>query len=117
VSVQWRDAPSEDMVLCTLTADGTLRVFAPVLDAPQRLQLHAALDAPAAATAWVDHATVRALVARMLAGAPGPGDARARRLQELADGGADLVLRVHADGAVSAAAVAVRMSRCPRAHR
>lgn len=33
-----------DLTLFTLTTDSTLRIFHPVLDAPQRLQLHAALD-------------------------------------------------------------------------
>ena len=32
------------MTLYSVTSDSTLRVFHPVLDAPQRLQLHAALD-------------------------------------------------------------------------
>lgn len=32
------------MVLYTITSDSTLRVFLPLLDTPQRLQLHASLD-------------------------------------------------------------------------
>ena len=34
----------DDLILYTITSDATLRIFLPVLDAPQRLQLHASLD-------------------------------------------------------------------------
>ncbi|KAF8578745.1 hypothetical protein K439DRAFT_1361373 [Ramaria rubella] len=46
--VIWRAPKSHsrpDLTLYTLTSDSTLRLFHPVLDAPQRLQLHAALNA------------------------------------------------------------------------
>jgi hypothetical protein len=55
---------------------------------------------PTVAAAWQPCASQRRAEPRMLASMPGPSDAPARCLQELANGSAVLILRLHANGAV-----------------
>ncbi|GBE78251.1 hypothetical protein SCP_0111340 [Sparassis crispa] len=107
----------DDPILYTTTSDGTLRIFLPVLDVPQYMQLHAALDAasafpfPTAPTTSsifpLDRDAVSSALTEVLAGAQSESeDARSRRVREIAEEGWDLFLRVLADGSLVVQAVA-----------
>lgn len=117
---------NDDPILYTTTADGTLRVFLPVLDAPQRVQLHAALDAASAVPLYAEggekdkavqdtdrSSSVFPLdrdamlgVLQMVKESGAAEDARSRRVREIAEEGWDLFLRVLADGSLVVQAVA-----------
>jgi hypothetical protein len=119
----------DDVVLYTTTSDSTLRVFLPVLDSPQRLQLHVSLDlfsslpfsvatkyltesntsSPASRIFSIDRQLVRTAIAAILDKHPHPEDAARVRLKEIYDEGWDLFLRVLSDGSVLVTAVAVRI--------
>lgn len=117
---------NDDPTLYTTTTDGTLRVFLSVLDAPQRVQLHAALDAASSIPLSSQlnsfeeggktlSSSVFALDREAILGVlksvertRGPEeDARSRRVREIAEEGWDLFLRVLADGSLVVQAVAV----------
>ncbi len=110
----------DDPILYTITSDATLRIFMPVLDAPQYLQLHTALDAFSAlplsiastlshsSVFWLDREVMRAALKLLLADTQqGEEDARRRRVREIAEEGWDLFLRVLGDGSLVVQAVAV----------
>jgi len=119
---------NDDPILYTTTTDGTLRVFLSVLDAPQRVQLHAALDAASSVPLSSQLNSLedgdrmvsssvfpldRDAVLGVLKGASGNAqsaeeDARSRRVREIVEEGWDLFLRVLADGSLVVQAVAVR---------
>jgi hypothetical protein len=61
---------------------------------------HRTATQPTIAAAWQPCASQRCAEPRMLASVPGPSDAPARCLQELANGGVVPVLCLHANGAV-----------------
>ncbi|TFY65144.1 hypothetical protein EVJ58_g2168 [Rhodofomes roseus] len=130
--IRWRNPGThaqnrnDDPILYTTTTDGTLRVFLSVLDAPQRVQLHAALDAASSIPLSSQLNSLegdgrmisssvfpldRDAVLGMLKGATGGAqsaeeDARSRRVREIAEEGWDLFLRVLADGSLVVQAVA-----------
>ncbi|RDX52017.1 hypothetical protein OH76DRAFT_1400924 [Lentinus brumalis] len=118
----WRNSPTssrDDPILYTITSDATLRIFMPVLDAPQYLQLHTALDAFSAlplsmastlshsSVFWLDREVMCAALKLLLADTQqGEEDARRRRVREIAEEGWDLFLRVLSDGSLVVQAVA-----------
>ena len=99
----------------------------PVLDAPQYLQLHSALDAFSSlpfslavkqsnsGVFWLDREVMSAAFRMLLADSHSTEeDARRRRVREIAEEGWDLFLRVLGDGSLVVQAVAVR---CNSQHR
>ena len=110
----------DDLILYTITSDATLRVFLPVLDAPQHLQLHAAVDvfssvpfSFASQTAssrifWLSRDIMSdALTAALGSIDDGNEDGRCKRLREIKEENWDLFLRVLSDGSLIVQAVAV----------
>jgi hypothetical protein len=105
----------------TVTSDATLRIFFPVLDVPDYLQLHASLDIysslplslveqlghTAASVFWLDRKAVDLVVTRILEDPLLIDDALATRIKEVKKENWDLFLRVLADGSVVVSAVAV----------
>jgi hypothetical protein len=118
----------DDMALFTVTTDATLRIYLPVIDDPERLQLHASLDifgslpypalaamvprtelsSPTSSILWLDHAATHAIVKDLIANSASHEDAHVRRLQDIKDGDWDMFLRILMDGSVVVSAVAVR---------
>lgn len=94
-----------------------------MLDAPEHLQLHAALDlfsslpysvvsqvnSLASSVFWVDRSTVEKVIIKLLEDRNQADDARYRRIREVKTEGWDLFLRILADGSVVVTAVAVRI--------
>jgi hypothetical protein len=117
-------------MLHTITTDGTIRVFLPVLDQQNYLQLHGALDAysslplsfhpsssknSAPPTGFVlDREVMCAAFARILKDCDkNSDDSGIHRLREIHDEGWDLFLHVHEDGSLIVGGVAVRTSFLP----
>jgi len=119
----------DDLVLYTITSDSVLRIFMPVLDSLQYLQLHGAIDIPftprsiskgkqkethnstgnTSSIFWLDRKVIGDAFKKILVEVPDDGqDARRRRAREVIDDGWDLFLRVMCDGSVLVTAVAVR---------
>ncbi|KAG8906065.1 regulator of (H+)-ATPase in vacuolar membrane, partial [Tulasnella sp. 403] len=104
----------DDLILYTLTPDGTIRVFMPVLDDPHMLQLHATIDRYAflpkrvadsggSRVFWMDRDVVRAALESALQTGGDESDASQQRipqLQQILDEGWDLFVRVLSDGSV-----------------
>lgn len=100
-----------------------MRIFLPVLDAPECLQLHAALDLfsslpysvvsqadPLTSSVfWLDRATVENVIIKLLGDKNQADDARNRRIREIKEEGWDLFLRILADGSIAVTAIAVRI--------
>jgi hypothetical protein len=98
-----------------------------VLDAPEYLQLHAAIDLfsslpspavsqvnlPASSVFWLDQTIVEKVIVKLLADRTQADDARDRRIREVKEEGWDLFLRILADGSVLVTAVAVRIFSHP----
>lgn len=110
----------DDMILYTITSDATLRIFLPVLDAPQHLQLHASVDifsaVPFSVASRVSSSRVFWLGREIMSGAltaalKGSGqdseDGRCKRVREIKEENWDLFLRVLSDGSLVVQAVAV----------
>ncbi|KAG5715648.1 Regulator of V-ATPase in vacuolar membrane protein 1 [Termitomyces sp. T112] len=120
----WRQpqaASRDDLILYTVTDDATIRIFLPVLDSPQQLQLHASLDIfsslpfsaashhlnQTASTAfWLDREVVENALNETLKKWPDQDNARLRRIKDIKDERWDLFLRVLGDGSVVVSAVA-----------
>ncbi|CDO73196.1 hypothetical protein BN946_scf185007.g251 [Trametes cinnabarina] len=118
----WRNSPSssrDDPILYTITTDATLRIFMPVLDAPQYLQLHSALDTSSSLPFSVASREVNSSVFRLdrevmnaafkiILGQSqnAEDDARRRRIREIVEEGWDIFLRVLGDGSLVVQAVA-----------
>lgn len=120
----WRSAQTssrDSPVLYTVTCDATLRIFIPVLDSPQNMQLHATLDLspsvpslPPSRNTGNDSPNVftlgrevlRGVLASVLADSLDPNDPKLRRLHEICDGGWDLFMQVFPDGSLTIRAVA-----------
>ncbi|KAG8694259.1 regulator of (H+)-ATPase in vacuolar membrane, partial [Ceratobasidium sp. 394] len=123
--IAWRSlaAPhSSDVVLFTITVDSTVRIFLPVLDSPDHLQLHASVDSHAfgvprnvgiaSRICWLDRDAVAAALSKnfekILEGAPENQEeetARRNRLKTIVDEGWDLFAVVTGDGTVIVRAV------------
>ncbi|KAF9527801.1 RAVE protein 1 C terminal-domain-containing protein [Crepidotus variabilis] len=123
LKVSWRRPQAssrDDLIMYTVTSDATIRIFFPVLDAPDRLQLHAALDlysslpfsvvemlgSSASAVFWLDRQSVHSVINHILKDSTLSDDARTRRIKEIRDEGWDLFLRVLSDGSIVVTAVA-----------
>ena len=117
----------DDLTLYTITTDGTVRVFLPVLDQPNYLQLHGALDAysslpllsyppssgrPAKSIGFVlDREVMSAAFTRILGHCDkDDDDSGLHRLREIQEESWDLFLHVHEDRSLVVGAVAVRTS-------
>ncbi len=99
-----------------------MRIYSPVLDAPDYLQLHAALDIYASlpfsvvsqlessksSIFWLDRNTVDKVISHILSNPSQDKDVHDRRIREIKDESWDLFLRVLADGSVVVTAVVVR---------
>jgi len=110
--------PSDDLILYTVTIDAVVRIFLPVLDSPQFLQLHASLDLWSAIPSnhleqmsstvfWLDREVVGTVLDHILAQSSEEDDTPTRRIREMRDERWDLFLRVLQDGSVIVTAVAV----------
>jgi len=114
-------------MLYTITTDGTVRVFLPVLDQPNYLQLHGALDAysslplsfhPSLSKSStpsmgfiLDREVMCTAFTRILKGCDeNNDDSSLHRLREIQEEGWDLFLHVHEDKSLVVGAVAVRTS-------
>lgn len=112
---------SDDLILYTITSDSTLRIYFPVLDSPQYVQLHAAIDlyssiSPSLATAsvktssavfWLDRQVISQTLEKLLNQDPDLDDVKTRTLRDIQEEGWDLFLRVIEDGCLVLTAVAV----------
>jgi hypothetical protein len=113
---------SDSPVLYTVTCDATLRIFIPVLDSPQYLQLHATLDlsppVPSLSSSrktgkhspnvfCLGREVLRGVLTTVLADLSDASELKLRRLQEIIDGGWDIFMQVLVDGSLTIRAVAV----------
>ncbi|KAJ7487439.1 RAVE protein 1 C terminal-domain-containing protein [Mycena galericulata] len=121
-NISWRHSQAssrDDLILYTITSDATLRIFLPVLDSPQYLQLHTSLDlfssipfivssnlSTNSSVFWWDREIIGDSISAILKNEPDLDNARIRRLQEIKDEGWDLFLRVLDDGSAVVTAVA-----------
>ncbi|KAG8785378.1 regulator of (H+)-ATPase in vacuolar membrane, partial [Serendipita sp. 397] len=123
INVAWRTPPSnkEEYILYTTTSDSALRIFLPVLDMPQHLQLHATIDPYSflpSSLATNRGSPVMALHRDLLRIAVGNAlrdprdkrtsftDSQRRRLTEVYEEGWDLFARILDDGSIVIQAVA-----------
>lgn len=117
---------SGDPTLFTITSDSVLRIFLPVVDSPQRLQLHLAVDIlsspvppavsvpqsmqrPESEIIWLDKGVIRTAVKAALKVSEVENDAFSR-LRDVEEEDWDLFLRVFTDGSLLLIAVAVSVS-------
>ncbi|KAF8898903.1 RAVE protein 1 C terminal-domain-containing protein [Infundibulicybe gibba] len=121
-SMSWRYSQAssrDDLTMYTITSDSTLRIFLPVLDLPQHLQLHAALDLYSivpcsskypdqveSSVFWLDGEFTKNSFDAILAHQNDQEDACRRRIREIKEEGWDLFLRVLADRSIIITAVA-----------
>lgn len=89
-----------------------------MLDSPQHLQLHAAIDlyssvpssldsTPSSNVFWLDREVISQSLERILKDNPGLDDVKTRRLQDIKEEGWDLFLRVVESGDIIITAIAV----------
>ena len=113
-------------MLYTITTDGTIRIFLPVLDQPNYLQLHGASDgySPLSPSSYplskdskpptsfvLDRQVMSAVFTMILKDCDkNSDDSGVHRLREIQDEGWDLFLHVHEDRSLVVGAVAVRTS-------
>ncbi|KAG9128028.1 regulator of (H+)-ATPase in vacuolar membrane [Ceratobasidium sp. 392] len=123
--IAWRDSTAlhrSEIILYTITVDSTVRIFVPVLDSPDHLQLHASIDLHAFSISrdvgivskicWLDRNAVAAALnddcQKVLEGTPQDQEeesARRNRLKVIVDEGWDLFAVVTGDGTVVVRAV------------
>ncbi|KAK0208168.1 RAVE protein 1 C terminal-domain-containing protein [Desarmillaria ectypa] len=129
--VSWRHSQvssRDDLILFTVTSDATLRIFFPVLDSPQYLQLHASLDLysslPFSITSahseiqhssvfYLDREVIRQSSDKILTSCPSQDNVHTRRIRDIKEEGWDLFLRVLGDGSIVVTAVTNIDSRPP----
>ncbi|KAG8219687.1 RAVE protein 1 C terminal-domain-containing protein [Butyriboletus roseoflavus] len=122
-SIVWRYSPmsrSGDPTLFTITSDSVLRIFLPVVDSPQRLQLHLAVDIlpsavvpsvsqpmprPKSEIIWLDREVIGPAVKAVLK-ASEIESVETSRLRDVDEKDWDLFLRVLVDGSLLLSAVA-----------
>lgn len=112
---------SDDPILYTVTCDATLRIFIPVLDSPQYMQLHATLDlslsthsSPSSGQIgnissnvfYLGREMFRGVLPALLADAPDANDTKLRRFQDICNGDWDMFMQVFPDGSLMIRAVA-----------
>ncbi|EIN14095.1 WD repeat-containing protein [Punctularia strigosozonata HHB-11173 SS5] len=129
VRLIWRKSSHsdrQDLILYTITLDSVIRVFLPILDSPQRLQLHATIDVyssvplsgldTADATTgihsgvtWLDHTIISdsiRTVQKTVRGHAGHDESSTlKRLQDILEDSWDLFLRILQDRSVIVTAV------------
>ncbi|KAH7912596.1 RAVE protein 1 C terminal-domain-containing protein [Hygrophoropsis aurantiaca] len=121
IDVIWRYSQasrSDDPSLYTVTSDSTLRIFIPVIDSPQRLQLHASLDlfsltsfsksflnSRGSQILWLNKETVARSIKSILDENSGEDTSSTKRMREILNEGWDLFLRVMDDGSMVISAV------------
>ncbi|KAF9076123.1 RAVE protein 1 C terminal-domain-containing protein [Rhodocollybia butyracea] len=108
-NLSWRHSPAssrDDLVLYTVTLDSTLRIFFPVLDSPQHLQLHAAIDlycstpfsltsvTPSSAVFWLDREIICQSLQKVVEQTSDLDDVKTRRLRDIVEEGWDIFLHV-----------------------
>ena len=111
----------DGLVLYTVTSDATLRIFTPVLDSPQHMQLHATLDLSSSTASkppsrstdhsvssvfYLNRETVTRALSSALSDTSDKDDAKIRRVQDIRDAGWDMFMQVFPDGSLSIRAVA-----------
>jgi len=112
---------SDDMILYTITSDSTLRIFFPVLDSPQHLQLHSSLDMYSALPSHMTLDLVpsssqifcldREVISNAMQKISGTqDDSSTQRVREIIEGAWELFLRALPDGSVVITAVTVSLS-------
>lgn len=116
-----RPFTSDSPVLYTVTCDATLRIFIPVLDSPQKMQLHATLELSPSVPSLppsrntgnespnvftLDREVIRGVLTAVLADSSDPNDPELRRLHEICDDGWDLFMQVFPEGSLTIRAVA-----------
>ncbi|TFK30799.1 WD repeat-containing protein [Coprinopsis marcescibilis] len=123
VKMTWRrpqPTSRDDLILYTISSDSVLRIFLPVLDAPEYLQLHGSLDlfsslpysvaedqsASESTIFWLDRRTIGTVIGYLLTHQLKQDNGRKRRIQEIHDEGWDLFLRILADGSIVVTALA-----------
>ncbi|KAF5323620.1 hypothetical protein D9611_005764 [Ephemerocybe angulata] len=121
--IAWRrPQPSSryDLILYSITSDSVLRIFIPIIDSPEYLQLHASLDLFSSlpfsvalkhanshsSIFWLDRQTVGTVLDHILNQSSEEDESKKRRIQEIKDEGWDLFLRVLGDGSIVVTAVA-----------
>lgn len=125
VDVTWRGSTTSnrtDTILYTVTADSTIRIFVPVLDSPDHLQLHASLDlhsfeisrglGSTPRICWLDRDAIATALnkgfERPVEGTPEEveeEEARRSRLKHIVDEGWDLFASVSNNGTVVVRAI------------
>ena len=113
---------SADSILYTVTKDSVLRIFLPVLDSPQLLQLHASLDlfsslpfsiasdyleSSCSSVFWIDREVLADTLNHSLKTLSAEEDGRSKRLAEIKEEGWDMFLRILGDGSLVVTAIAV----------
>ena len=109
----------DGLVLYTITSDATLRIFTPVLDSPQHMQLHATLDLssapklllrstdhPVSSVFYLDREIVARALTSVLSDTSDKDDAKIRRVQDIRDAGWDMFMQALPDASLSIRAVA-----------
>ncbi|KAI5897900.1 uncharacterized protein SCHCODRAFT_02565349 [Schizophyllum commune H4-8] len=121
-NIVWRYTQAssrDDLILYTVTADAVLRVFVPVLDAPQSLQLHASLDlyssvpfsvasmysSSPTSVFCLNRSALEQALERIVESAP-PHAEHHHRLREMKEEAWDLFLRAMPDGSLVVSAIA-----------
>lgn len=112
---------SDDPILYTVTSDATLRIFIPVLDSPQYMQLHTTLDLSLAIPSspssgqignissnvfYLDREIFRGVLQALLTDAADANDTKLRRFQDICNGEWDMFMQVFPDGSLTIRAVA-----------
>ena len=112
---------SDGPVLYTVTCDATLRIFIPVLDSPQYMQLHATLDLSLSVPSllpsrkignvssnvfYLGSEVFRGVLKTLLTDASNANDAKLRRFQDICNGEWDMFMQIFSDGALTIRAVA-----------
>ncbi|KAJ3750593.1 RAVE protein 1 C terminal-domain-containing protein [Lentinula detonsa] len=123
-NLSWRHSQAssrDDSILYTITSDSTLRIYLPVLDSPQHVQLHIAIDifssippslainltrTPSSAVFWLDRQVISQTLEKLSARVSSLDDVESRTIRDIQEEGWDLFLRVIEDGGLVLTAVA-----------
>jgi hypothetical protein len=116
---------SYDLILYSITTDSVLRIFIPIIDSPEYLQLHSSLDLFSAlpfpvalqhanspsSIFWLDRQTVGTVLNYILKNSLEEDKGKNKRIQEIQDEGWDMFVRILGDGSLVVTAVAVCLTR------
>ncbi|EGO30925.1 hypothetical protein SERLADRAFT_432587 [Serpula lacrymans var. lacrymans S7.9] len=125
INMKWRypqASSRDDVALYTITSDSVLRIFLPVIDSPQRLQLHASLDlflslplsvaytqslkGAESKIIWLDRAVLSNVLNANLQLRSQNDDPQLKKMQEISNEGWDLFVRILGDGSYITTVVA-----------